>query len=120
MLESTKDDIKAPQGVVWKAMWRTHYRVFLQAGAVKLIHDCILFIGDYLPDQSARQKMTCSGPSCSGPVHTVEMGGKTFCRAKQGAELLTHYCMFLVHEMPAGQVQHCFPVSASSTQRSQI
>ena len=45
VLESTRDDVHAPQGVVWKAMWRAHGRVFMQAGAVKFCHDCILFIG---------------------------------------------------------------------------
>ena len=45
VLRSTRDDVRAPQGVVWKAMWRAHGRIFVQAGAVKFCHDCILFIG---------------------------------------------------------------------------
>ena len=45
VLEGTKDEVKAPQGTVWKAMWRTHGGVFMRTGAIKFVHDCILFIG---------------------------------------------------------------------------
>ena len=45
MLEGTRDEVQAPQGVVWRAMWRAHGAVFMRTGLIKLVHDCILFIG---------------------------------------------------------------------------
>ncbi|MEW5303174.1 MAG: hypothetical protein WDW36_005892 [Sanguina aurantia] len=39
---------KAPQGVVWKAIFRTHGRLFAIAGAIKLVHDCIMFMSPFL------------------------------------------------------------------------
>ncbi|KAI3434886.1 hypothetical protein D9Q98_002940 [Chlorella vulgaris] len=36
------------EGVLWRAMWRTHGRKFVTAGLVKLAHDCIMFAGPFL------------------------------------------------------------------------
>lgn len=41
----------APQGTVWKAMWRRHGRVFLAAGLLKLVHDCVMFLGPFVLQQ---------------------------------------------------------------------
>ena len=41
----------APQGTVWKAMWRKHGRVFLAAGLLKLVHDCVMFLGPFVLQQ---------------------------------------------------------------------
>lgn len=36
------------QGVIWRAMWRTHSRSFLVSGAIKLVHDVVMFAGPVL------------------------------------------------------------------------
>jgi len=41
----------APQGTVWKAMWRQHGRVFMLAGFIKLVHDCVMFLGPFVLEQ---------------------------------------------------------------------
>ena len=33
------------QGVIWRAMWSCHGRAFLLAGLLKLVHDCVMFLG---------------------------------------------------------------------------
>lgn len=43
--------VTAPQGTVWKAMWRKHGRVFLAAGLLKLVHDCVMFLGPFVLQQ---------------------------------------------------------------------
>ena len=32
-------------------MWRRHGRVFMIAGLVKLVHDCVMFLGPYVLEQ---------------------------------------------------------------------
>ena len=44
-LQGTANVMTAPQGVVWEAMAKQHGRVFAMAGIVKLVHDCIMFLG---------------------------------------------------------------------------
>lgn len=43
--------VTAPQGVVWKAMVKKHGKVFAMAGIVKLVHDCIMFLGPFVLEQ---------------------------------------------------------------------
>lgn len=50
-LQRTANLVSAPQGVVWKAMWRRHGKVFLIAGFIKLVHDCVMFLGPYVLEQ---------------------------------------------------------------------
>ncbi|KAF5828549.1 hypothetical protein DUNSADRAFT_17458 [Dunaliella salina] len=47
-LKSTVDPIKAPQGTVWRAIWRTHGKVFVWVGVLKLVHDLIMFLPSYI------------------------------------------------------------------------
>jgi len=47
-LKSTVDPIKAPQGTVWRAIWRTHGKLFVWAGVLKLVHDLIMFLPSYI------------------------------------------------------------------------
>ena len=32
-------------------MWRKHGRVFLAAGLLKLVHDCVMFLGPFILQQ---------------------------------------------------------------------
>ncbi len=41
----------APQGTVWKAMWRQHGKTFMIAGFIKLVHDCVMFLGPFVLEQ---------------------------------------------------------------------
>lgn len=50
-LSKTANLVTAPEGVVWKAMWKRHGRVFLTAGLVKLVHDCVMFLGPFVLQQ---------------------------------------------------------------------
>ncbi|KAK9823545.1 hypothetical protein WJX72_003616 [[Myrmecia] bisecta] len=47
-LESTVDEVKAPRGRVWLAMWRAHGRAFIAAGLLKVFHDLVMLMGPYV------------------------------------------------------------------------
>jgi hypothetical protein len=34
--------------VVWRAIWRTHGKVFVWAGVLKLVHDLIMFLPSFI------------------------------------------------------------------------
>lgn len=50
-LSRTANLMTAPQGTVWKAMWRQHGRTFMIAGFIKLVHDCVMFLGPFVLQQ---------------------------------------------------------------------
>lgn len=50
-LSKTAKLMTAPEGTVWKAMWRRHGKVFLAAGLLKLVHDCVMFLGPFVLQQ---------------------------------------------------------------------
>ncbi|PSC76242.1 multidrug resistance-associated 1 isoform X1 [Micractinium conductrix] len=41
-------NLSSAQAVIWRAMWRTHGRAFIYAGVVKLLHDCVMFLGPFI------------------------------------------------------------------------
>ena len=47
-LDATIDEFEAPRGRVARTMWKTHRRVFIFAGVVKLMHDAVMFLGPFL------------------------------------------------------------------------
>ena len=87
VLESTKDEVKAPQGVVWRAMWRAHGAVFLRTGLIKLVHDCILFVGESAPaalpavQSSCRSVHDISGCAATLRIVSDVAGPICSCRA---------------------------------------
>ena len=50
-LSRTANLMTAPQGTVWKAMWRQHGKTFMIAGFIKLVHDCVMFLGPFVLEQ---------------------------------------------------------------------
>ena len=44
-LAASADDLKAPQGKVWKGVWDAHGKYFALAGLLKLVHDTVMFAG---------------------------------------------------------------------------
>lgn len=50
-LSKSANLMTAPQGKVWKAMWRQHWKVFVSAGLLKLVHDCVMFLGPFVLEQ---------------------------------------------------------------------
>ncbi len=50
-LNRTANLMTAPQGTVWKAMWRQHGKTFMIAGFIKLVHDCVMFLGPFVLEQ---------------------------------------------------------------------
>ncbi|KAJ9526631.1 hypothetical protein QJQ45_017605 [Haematococcus lacustris] len=47
-LQSTVVPGTAPKGVIWRALWRTHGKLFIWTGVVKLVHDCVMFTPPYI------------------------------------------------------------------------
>ncbi|PRW33949.1 ABC transporter isoform A [Chlorella sorokiniana] len=58
-------NLSSAQGVVWLSMWRTHGRTFIAAGAVKLVHDVVMFLGPFLLEQLLRH-LQARGPALAG------------------------------------------------------
>ncbi len=73
-LGKTANLMTAPQGVVWKAMWRRHGRVFAIAGLIKLVHDCVMFLGPFVLEQLVKY-LENGGTACKHdmPVHSAHL-----------------------------------------------
>ncbi|PRW61038.1 multidrug resistance-associated 1 isoform X8 [Chlorella sorokiniana] len=47
--------LEAAEGVVWRAMWRAHGRVFMMAGVLKLVHDCVMMLSPFILEQLLKE-----------------------------------------------------------------
>eukprot|EP00887_Chlorella_sp_A99_P003460 scaffold7.g3460.t1 len=56
----------APQGEVWRAMWRAHGGAFIRAGAWKLLHDVVMFLGPFLLELLLRHLQADGGGGWAG------------------------------------------------------
>lgn len=43
------------QGVMWRALWRVHGRAFILTGALKVVHDAVMFAQPFVLEQLLRQ-----------------------------------------------------------------
>ncbi|KAI8472507.1 MAG: hypothetical protein J3K34DRAFT_208343 [Monoraphidium minutum] len=41
----------APNGVLWRALWKSHGRVFVVSGALKVFHDGVMFLQPFILEQ---------------------------------------------------------------------
>ncbi|GAB4815546.1 hypothetical protein N2152v2_002592 [Parachlorella kessleri] len=90
-LRSTVDGERAPQGVIWKAMWHAHRRGFVISGVIKLVHDVVMFAGPVLLELLLKhvQAGVLPGRTGQGLWHRWRHGWRTNGSAWAGLGLAT-------------------------------
>lgn len=64
-LKSTIDDVRAPNGRVWKALCRAHWKKFFYAGIIKVIHDVVMLAAPFILEMLLKQVQARGSPGKS-------------------------------------------------------